>query len=61
HGFQTLEDDSDVLYLMGHAYVPGAGRGVRFDDPAFAIAWPPPPPDGRTVSAKDRGYPDFVP
>jgi dTDP-4-dehydrorhamnose 3,5-epimerase len=59
HGFQTLEDDSDVLYLMGHAYVPGAGRGVRFDDPAFAIDWPP-APGGRTVSAKDRGYPDFA-
>ena len=45
---------------MGHEYVPGAGRGVRFDDPAFAIDWPP-APAGRTVSAKDRGYPDFVP
>jgi dTDP-4-dehydrorhamnose 3,5-epimerase len=59
HGFQTLVDDSDVLYLMGREYVPGAGRGVRFDDPAFAIDWPP-APDGRTVSAKDRGYPDFA-
>ena len=44
---------------MGHPYVPDAGRGVRWDDPAFAIDWPR--PDGeRTISEKDRAYPDFV-
>ena len=37
HGFQTLADDSEVQYLMGHVYVPDAARGVRWDDPAFAI------------------------
>ena len=40
HGFQTLTDDSEVLYQMGHPYVPEAARGVRWDDPAFAIEWP---------------------
>ena len=35
HGFQTLTDDCEVLYQMGHRYVPEAARGVRFDDPAF--------------------------
>ena len=44
HGFQTLVDDTEVLYQMSYHYVPEAARGVRFDDPAFAIAWPPPPP-----------------
>ncbi|HWH12735.1 MAG TPA: dTDP-4-dehydrorhamnose 3,5-epimerase [Solirubrobacteraceae bacterium] len=60
HGFQTLTDDCELLYLMGHEYVPGAGRGVRFDDPAFAIDWPPASGE-RTVSERDRSYPDFDP
>jgi len=60
HGFQTLSDDCEVLYQMGHRYVPEAARGVRFDDPAFAIAWPP-PPGARIVSDRDRSYPDFRP
>lgn len=58
HGFQTLTDDCEVLYQMGHRYVPEAARGVRFDDPAFAIQWPP-APGTRIVSDRDRSYPDF--
>ncbi len=60
HGFQTLSDDCEVLYQMGHRYVPDAVRGVRFDDPAFGIEWPA-APGGRTISQKDREYPDFDP
>jgi dTDP-4-dehydrorhamnose 3,5-epimerase len=59
HGFQTLTDDCEVQYLMGHVHVPEAARGVRWDDPAFAIAWPEPRGE-RTLSVRDRGYPDFV-
>jgi dTDP-4-dehydrorhamnose 3,5-epimerase len=58
HGFQTLTDDCEVLYQMGHQYVPGAARGVRWDDPAFAIEWPACSGE-RTISSKDRQYPDF--
>ncbi len=55
HGFQTLADDSEVLYQMGDPYVPEAARGVRWDDPALGIAWPA--PDGeRVISEKDRAY-----
>jgi dTDP-4-dehydrorhamnose 3,5-epimerase len=61
HGFQTLADDTEVLYMMGHEYVPEAGRGVRWDDPAFGIEWPAPPPAGRTLSERDASYPDYVP
>jgi dTDP-4-dehydrorhamnose 3,5-epimerase len=60
HGFQTLTDDAELLYMMGHEYVPGAARGVRFDDPAFAIDWPAPAGE-LTVSERDRSYPDFAP
>ncbi len=59
HGFQTLTDDAEVLYQMGHHYVPEAARGVRWDDPAFAIEWPE-PAAARTISEKDGGYPDFT-
>jgi dTDP-4-dehydrorhamnose 3,5-epimerase len=60
HGFQTLTDGAEVLYQMGHAYAPEAARAVRFDDPAFAIAWPVPQGE-RMISEKDRSYPDFRP
>ncbi len=60
HGFQTLTDDAEVVYQMGHHYVADAGRGVRFDDPAFAIQWPQ-PLTRRTISARDAGYADFEP
>jgi dTDP-4-dehydrorhamnose 3,5-epimerase len=56
HGFQTLEEASDVSYQMSHDYVPEQARGVRFDDPAFGIEWPLPDP---IVSERDRGFPDF--
>jgi dTDP-4-dehydrorhamnose 3,5-epimerase len=58
HGFQTLAVGSEVLYQMGAPYVPEAARGVRFDDPAFAIVWPAPPPGGLVISERDRSYPD---
>jgi dTDP-4-dehydrorhamnose 3,5-epimerase len=58
HGFQTLADDTEVLYLMGERYVAEAARGVRFDDPAFAIEWPE-PHETLIVSERDRSYPDF--
>ncbi|MGH2823007.1 MAG: dTDP-4-dehydrorhamnose 3,5-epimerase family protein [Thermoleophilaceae bacterium] len=61
HGFQTLEDDSEVLYMMGHEYVPESARGVRWDDPAFDIEWPEPPVGGRTISERDAAYPDYRP
>lgn len=58
HGFQTLQEETEVLYVMGDPYVPEAARGVRWDGPAFAIEWPE-APGGRAVSARDASYPDF--
>jgi dTDP-4-dehydrorhamnose 3,5-epimerase len=58
HGFQTLLDDTEVLYAMDAPYVGEAASGVRWDDPAFAIEWPEAPPGGRTISARDAAYPD---
>ena len=55
-GYQTLEDDTEVLYQMSHRYVPDAARGVRWDDPALGIDWPP--ADQRLISERDRAWPD---
>lgn len=56
HGFQTLEADSDVVYMMSDVFRPTLADGVRFDDPAFGIAWPLPV---SCMIDRDRGYPDF--
>jgi len=61
HGFQTLRDECEVLYQMGREYVPAAARGVRWDDPLFAIEWPAPPAGDRIISERDSSYADFVP
>jgi dTDP-4-dehydrorhamnose 3,5-epimerase len=60
HGFQTLVDDCEAFYQMGHGYVPEAARGVRWDDPAFAISWPPVAEGGeRIMSPRDRSFADW--
>lgn len=56
HGFQTLEDDTEVFYQMSEAHHPECARGVRWDDPAFGIAWPP---GERILNDRDRRYGDF--
>lgn len=40
HGFQTLTENTEVFYQMSEFYHPGCARGVRWDDPAFDVAWP---------------------
>ncbi|MCA1627005.1 MAG: dTDP-4-dehydrorhamnose 3,5-epimerase [Acidobacteria bacterium] len=60
HGFQTLEDETEIFYQMSDVYAPEAGGGVRWDDPAFGIVWLPPDEDGRIINARDREYPDFT-
>lgn len=56
HGFQTLEDETEVLYQISTVYSPDNASGVRWNDPAFGIEWPP---DERTIIGRDREYPDF--
>ena len=58
HGFQTLAEDSDVLYMISRPYVPEASAGVRWDDPAFGIEWPAAPE--RTIGERDRAWPDYA-
>ncbi len=56
HGFQTLEDDTLILYKITEFYAPELSRGIRWDDPAFAINWPL---EDKIISAKDRRLPYF--
>lgn len=59
HGFQTLSDNAEVFYQISTPFRPEAARGIRWDDPAFAIRWPL--ADLRIVSERDRRYPDYRP
>jgi len=56
HGFQTLEDNTEVLYQMSEVYAPESARGVRWNDPAFGVEWPP---ATRIIIARDNSYEDW--
>ena len=56
HGFLTLENETDILYQMGRPFEAGQGKGLRWDDPAFKIAWPAKP---AVISTRDATYPDY--
>jgi len=56
HGFQTLEDDTEVLYLMSEFHTPEAARGLRYDDPAFRVSWPL---SVSRISQKDLSWPSY--
>ena len=56
HGFLTLEDETEVFYQMSEFYHAELARGVRWNDPAFQIAWPD---KVEVISDRDRTYRDF--
>ena len=56
HGLQTLEDETEVFYQISASYAPESARGVRWNDPIFAIEWPP---AERTINMRDATYQDF--
>jgi dTDP-4-dehydrorhamnose 3,5-epimerase len=56
HGFQTLEDDSEVSYAISVPYSPDHATGLRYDDPAFGIEWPLPV---SVIAERDRSWPEF--
>ena len=57
HGFQTLADDTELLYQIAPGYEPGLSRGVRWNDPALGIAWPIAEP---ILSERDRTLPPLA-
>lgn len=56
HGFQTMKDNTEVFYQMSQFYAPEHAGGVRWNDPAFGIEWPP---EARIIHDRDQSYPDF--
>ncbi len=56
HGFITLEDNTEVFYLVSQSYQPGSEGGIRWDDPRFNIEWPLKP---TCISPKDAAWPDY--
>ncbi len=57
HGYQTLEDCTEMFYMASALYTPSAAHGVRFDDSSFNIQWPLP---ATAVSEQDRNWPLLV-
>ena len=57
HGYLTLEDHTEVMYLVSEFYTPAAEKGIRWNDPVFSIQWPM--RDDLIISQKDRQWPDF--
>jgi dTDP-4-dehydrorhamnose 3,5-epimerase len=54
HGYQVLQDDTEVTYEMGDFYTPDGQGGLRYDDPSLGLVWPLPI---SVVSAKDSAWP----
>lgn len=59
HGVQTLEDDTEMLYMTSAPFHAEAEGGIRWDDPFFGVAWPE--CGERTISEKDQSWPDYDP
>ncbi len=57
HGFQVLQDTSEVFYMMTESYQPVLARGAAWDDPSFGIAWPLAAP---ILSPRDAALPRFT-
>lgn len=58
HGFQSLADDSELLYMIDVNYVAKAARGVRWNDPFIDVSWPDPIV---VIASRDNSFPDWQP
>jgi len=52
-----LTDNCEVFYQMSEFYTAGYSRGIKWNDPAFGIAWPG---EVKMISSQDKSYPDFT-
>jgi dTDP-4-dehydrorhamnose 3,5-epimerase len=57
HAFQSLEDNSELVYLVDCKYDPSKENGVRFDDRSLKIKWPL---KVTSISKKDKNWPDLI-
>ena len=56
HGYQTLQENTEIYYMMTEEYKSGNSAGFRWNDPDFDIEWPD---DDRIIFDRDNSYPDF--
>ena len=56
HGFQVLEDNSQLLYVHSEKWYPNSDTGIRFNDPRLAIDWPLEP---KFLSKRDLSFPEI--
>ena len=59
HGYQTLEDNTEVLYFISQFYSPKSYTGIRWNDPVFGVKWPNMNESEINISEKDKNFPDF--
>jgi dTDP-4-dehydrorhamnose 3,5-epimerase len=59
HGFQTLEEKTEVFYQISKAFDRDSEGGVRWNDPVFGIEWQPTNGINVTINERDRNFPDF--
>lgn len=57
HGYQTLKDHTEVIYMVSQFYAPGAERGIRWNDPVFGIQWPA---EVKVISSKDANWDEYI-
>jgi dTDP-4-dehydrorhamnose 3,5-epimerase len=57
HGFITLEDDTELTYLISESHVPNAEGGLRYDDPMLGLDWPLPV---RVISPRDTAWKPII-
>jgi len=57
HGYLTLEDDTELTYMISADYAPQNARGVRYNDPQFGIQWPG---EIKVIAPRDAQYPDYA-
>jgi len=54
HGFQTIKDDTTIIYQLSEFFYPGLYSGLRWDDPKLNIKWPP--CENRIINERDKNY-----
>ena len=53
HGFQTLEDNSEIIYQVSEFYTPNSELGIHWNDPEFNITWPI---EEKIITEKDNSW-----
>jgi len=56
HGFESLEDNTEIFYQVSQFYIPNSEKGIHWNDPLFNIRWPI---DVQVITKKDDSWEPF--